>query len=97
MYKNHVAALSFLNAANNTNLGNANLEKYVALERDGFGLITILSQSVQDEPAKGVATRLGFDDEVRSMCDEDKVGASTIGHLSRTKKKLETHSRKRMH
>ena len=49
----------------------------------------IMGSMISDRAAKGVAGYYGIEEEVCLMHDGDKLGASAIGHLVRTKNKKE--------
>ena len=55
----------------------------------GMELESVSSLAIADRAAMGVATELGFDDEeVCGMHDGDKVGASCVGKLVRSRNKV---------
>jgi len=84
---NFVVCVGLQRSLSSTNTIVAELFKDVCLERTGYALTDLVGNAISDRAAKGVQGTLGLEEEVCMMHDADKLGASAIGSLVRSRQK----------
>ena len=82
---NHVLAIGFKHVTNSKSANVTDLGRTVVKDVTGFNFEDLFGLAIQDRGATKVAKALELDEEICDMHNGDKIGASAIGELTRSK------------
>ena len=85
---NYVLALGLQVSLTNTDSAVGVLFGSTFKKRTGFNLEDVVGSMISDGAARGVSSEFDLEEEVCLMHDDDKLGQSAVGSLTRSRKKI---------